>query len=492
MFDRVRARHVALGCGQRPGLDFLETFSPVAQLASVRVVMAIIAGRNYVTIQIDITQAYMHADLEEEIYIELPRNIRQYHKDGRDIVWRLKKALYGLRQAGACWHADIDKALRAFGFRASLHDPCIYMLNNDRYCMMLGLYVDDLICGSSSDEGLDELHSYLLRRFQRITRSELTCVLGIEISKQHDGSYLLHQTSYLAKLVADYPEVKEFDTPMDVNFKISSHDSPKTPAELLANAGLQRKYATLVGQLMWPSRACRPELATAVNILARFTHAPAQRHYNALLRVVGFVKRHPEMGLVYPSGANTKDITRDLAAVSKPQYKHQGNICNRLLAFVDSDHARSEDDRKSVSGCLIFLGGCAVDWFSTKQQLVTVSSTEAEYVAMSQMSRHVIFVKGVVADLGLPQGAVPMFGDNLGSIFLTGHTKVDTSTKAVDVRFHHIRELVATKQIQVIWIPTTFNLADLLTKPLPPLILFGFLVSFMKLPATKMKLLSVN
>ena len=458
--DRYKCRWVCCGYSQRPGLDFAETFAPVVGLTSVRILICIIVQMGLTPFQYDISTAFLYADLTEEIYVSMPDGLKEYAPDGQEYVWRLKKSLYGLKQAPREWHSLISKWLVEYGFQPSPVDSGIYTYRKNGIFCIIGLYVDDIIGGSTSPEFIAGLYSSLSARFD-ITRSEkVNSILGIELDHKENGAILLHQTKYIEDLLAEHgmSDCMPKHVPMDPEFEISSHDCPATPGEKRDMASKAETYQSLIGALLWISRCCHPEISAAVTILCRYTHNPSQRHLNAAMHVLQYLKHAKGYGLLYKKASN-------------PTYQ--------LHAFVDANWAGDLDTRHSTSGLVSVFCGCVISWVSQKQTIVATSTTEAEYVALSSMSKEILFLRNLLDSIGFPQKTSKIHADNMAANFLTEHAKVSTRTKHIDIKYHHIRELVETKQVAVDHVDTKYNISDIATKPLSKVRFYELLKLFM-------------
>lgn len=472
--DKYKARLVACGYDQRWGSDYWDAFAPVMQLTSLRVLLSIFAERDLYTEQIDVETAYLNADLAEEVYVEIPEGLER-ERNGTPMVWRLNKSLYGLKQSARDWNHLISDWLLEQGFNQSEADPCLYTYDKGGVLCYIGIYVDDMVCGCSSKSWFLDFKGRMRGRFTIQELGDIKYVLGIEVNKNKNGIHisLKHYIDTTLELFG-MVECKTRATPMDPDFIVSGYDCPKTPAEIAEMKDVQ--YAQLLGRLNWITRTVRPDIANAVSILSRFTKNPSKRHWEALKGVLRYLKGTSNLGVHYyrkPQDSNSVSTytSADWNDSSNPLKQHD------LSAYSDADWAGDLDSRHSTSGAIILLNGGPVSWISSKQGLVTTSTTEAEYVAYSNAAKETVYLRNLLATLGFTQKptsvftspdntSTPLYGDNQACLFLSNHAKTSSKSKHVDIKLHHIRELVATRKLSTQYVPTKDMLADLLTKPL--------------------------
>lgn len=333
------------GCSQKPGIDFSETFSPVARFDSIRSLLAVAAAKDFEIAQIDVKTAFLYDDLTETIYMEQPDGF----EDGTNRVCLLNKSLYGLRQVPRQWHAKFDNFMKEFGLEPTTADPCIYTSEGGE--LLVALYVDDgLVIGKSKLE-IDKLLKSMQQKFE-ITSSDATCYLGVEIIRNREEKTIrLIQTAYAKAVLKKFgmTSCNSVATPADssITLKINVNNDLKTVP-----------YRQLVGSLMYLAVVTRPDLAYTVATLSRFLDSPTNKHWNAGKRALRYLAGTTDLGITYG---------RDKS--------------NELVAYSDADWANCVSTRKSVSGVVLLLNGGPVVWFSRKQGVVATSTTDAEYVA---------------------------------------------------------------------------------------------------------------
>lgn len=425
-----KARLVLKGCSQKAGVDYTETFAPVARFETIRAVLSVAAQKGYHLTQFDIKTAFLNGELEEELYMEQPEVFDD--KSGR--VCHLLKSLYGLRQAPRAWNNTFNRFLQNHGLTQSLNDPCLYTSTK----LILVLYVDDGLIASESAGASDQLLRALFSTFEAKT-SNACFYLGLQIERSSDRSDIkIHQCSYVNSLL--------------VKFKMSDCNPSVTPAEdsleLEINKGPKSNapYRQLIGGLMYLTVSTRPDIAFVVHKLSQFLENPSDEHWTAAKRVLRYLKQTPKTGIVFSSKTDCP---------------------GRLFTYTDADFAMCIDTRKSTSGVVVLLNDGPIAWMSRKQGVVSCSTTDAEYVAAHDGARETVWLRRLLCDLKtLQNNLTPLFIDNKAARRLIENDSFHQRTKHIDIKFHYKRD-VHLKHIIVTPIHTKEQLADIFTKPLP-------------------------
>ena len=354
-----KARLVARGFTQTYGIDYMETFAPVSKFASLRYLLAQAATYYLEIYQLDIPTAYLNGNLEEIVYIRLP--------DGTPA--RLRKALYGLKQGARCWYTEIDTFLvEELGYQRSEADYGVYSGGG----IVILIYVDDILifCTEGSDRAW-ALREELGRKFRAKDMGQVKDFLGLQVERQSDGSIFVHQTPYILEILelCGMADCKPVATPMEANFypqaSPSTSDTTENP--------LRSTYATIIGKLMFLMLGTRPDIAYAVGALSQFNSNPTEEHMSAVKRVLRYIKGTANHGLYYQAGERAG-----------------------LHGYSDADWGSAPDDRRSTGGYL-FLGGgrnlAAISWSSKRQRTVALSSTEAEYMGLTQAAKEAVWLR---------------------------------------------------------------------------------------------------
>jgi hypothetical protein len=445
-----KARLVAKGFSQLPGIDFTKTFAPVAKATSIRLLAAIACQRGWHLDCFDATRAFLWGDLEEEIYLKLPDGFVNSSTDptppGSTPVWRLLKSMYGLKQASRVWYSKIRGTLERIGFTRSDFDHALFHFSGrwqgTEVSCIIALHVDDGMGGSDSSDFLAWVKAEIMKEFGLKDLGAAKQFLGVEFIRDLARKELwMHQSTYITTLLDDLGmgNCNPAKTPMDVN------RSDFSTEPVLADR--RTEYQMLIGKLLFLSICTRPDISYTVNSLAQHSSAPRQSNFDAIKRTLRYLKGTATLGLHYST-----------------QTKHEPFTPR---GFSDSDWA-GERDRRSVSGYAWFYGSCLIDWGSKKQQCVALSSTEAEYVALTTCIQSGIAIRSLANQLKLdipPPTIVKC--DNEGAISLSSETSHQSRAKHIDIKYHFIRLHVENGTFEIVYVKSRDNCADILTKPLP-------------------------
>jgi len=437
---KYKARVVARGFSQREGVDYNEIFSPVVRHTSIRVLLAIVAHQDLELEQLDVKTAFLHGELEEEIYMSQPEGFQVPGKE--DHVCRLKKSLYGLKQSPRQWYKRFDNFMQQLGYIRSPYDCCVYynqLQGSSRIYLIL--YVDDMLIAAKNKSDIKRLKASLSAEFEMKDLGAASKILGVEIYRDRpNGKLFLSQEGYIKKILNRFgmSTAKPIDTPMATNSKLGMYTvQSEEEKEYMSRV----PYASAVGSLMYAMVCTRPDLAFAVSVVSRYMANPGKDHWQAVKRIFRYLRGTSDVGLCY------------------------GNNSNCIVAgYSDSDYAGDVDNRRSMTGYVFTLGGSVVSWKATLQPTVTLSTTEAEYMALTEAAKEGIWLKGLVNDLGLQQDQALIYCDSLSAICLTKDQVHHEKTKHIDVRYHFLRN---EKRIQVKKVGTADNPADMFTKPVP-------------------------
>ena len=461
---RYKARFVACGYSQKPGEDYDTTFAPVSQLTTFRLFLALSLQLGLTISQADVETAYLYSDLDEEIYIRIPEGMDDRDDDGNKMCWKLKKGLYGLKQSGFLWYRLISGWLRDFGFEQSVVDSCIYVYRNGDVTCLISTYVDDLFISCNCADFKADLIAKLREKFSITESTSFDDALGIQLDHKLDG-FKLHMTNYITAMLERHGMSQCHSTalPMDPGFEIHSKDAPTTDDEKAEMEKLP--YAKLIGELLWLSRCCRPDITFAVSILARFTHCYSRRHFNALKHIMKYLKGTIDYGLIY-----TKSDDFD--------------VQNSLIAYTDSDYAGSKADRYSTSGGILYLANCPISWRTKKQSTIATSTTESELTAMFEMSKEIAFARNLLETLHFEQKKPTILHcDNAGAFHLSKNPAVHDRSKHFEIRVLKVREYVSREYVFPNLIRTSEMIADIFTKALTKGLFERFRTSLFSLSA---------
>ncbi|PRQ60643.1 putative RNA-directed DNA polymerase [Rosa chinensis] len=431
--ERHKARLMARGFTQTYGVDYKETFAHVAKMNTVRVLLSVAVNHAWPLYQMDVKNAFLHGDLEEEIYMKLPPGHSQSHDP--NIVCKLHKAIYGLKQSPRAWYAKLSSVLEEVGFHRSNADSSLFIRIGSTSKLLVLIYVDDLIVTGDNVEEIELLKQSLRSRFAIKDLGILKYFLGIEMATSHKGLFL-NQRNYVLDLLqdADMKDCKPARTPLDSKLQLNVLSEP------LSNL---TSYQRLVGKLIYLT-ITRPDIAYAVSIVSQFMHAPTLAHLHIIKRILRYLKGSVGRGILMKNNGNT-----------------------HIMGYTDSDWADNSLDRKSTTGFCTFVGGNLVTWKSKKQTVVARSSAEAEYRAMTSTACELIWLKCLLSDLGfLSSQPMSLFCDNQAAMHIASNPVFHERTKHIEVDCHYIRDQVQSKIIDTHYTQSHDQLADIFTKSL--------------------------
>ncbi|KAG7543853.1 Reverse transcriptase RNA-dependent DNA polymerase [Arabidopsis thaliana x Arabidopsis arenosa] len=451
--ERFKARLVAKGYTQKEGVDYGDTFSPVAKMTTVKVLLSVSAAKNWNLHQLDISNAFLNGDLDEEIYMSLPQGYSP-RKGGSlpdNAVLKLEKSLYGLKQASRQWYLKFSTTLMNLGFKKSQADHTLFTRKAGNVFTSLLVYVDDIVIAGNDEEVIAQLKVDLAKAFKLRDLGPLKYFLGLEIARSVEGISIC-QRKYTLELLEETGLLgcRPSSIPMEPSQKLTQHnDEPE-----IENP---ETYRRLVGKLMYLT-ITRPDITFAVNKLCQFSSSPKRSHLNAAYKVVHYLKGTAGLGLFYSS---------------------KSDLC--LKAYTDADWGSCVDSRRSTSGYCMFLGDSLVSWKSKKQDMASASSAESEYRAMAMASKEIAWLVKLVAEFQIPHmKPVPMFCDSTAAIHIANNSVFHERTKHIENDCHITRDRIEQGLLKTLHVTTTSQLADILTKPLFPS-LFNSLLSKMSL-----------
>lgn len=440
---KYKARLVAQGFSQIPGIDYTDNYAPVARLDAVRVCMALSAIKKWNMRQLDIKGAYLNGVLEEELYMRQPEGF----DDGTGRICKLKRALYGLKQAGRVWNKKLNSTLLAMGYTRTDADPCVYTKVKGDITVVLTVWVDDLIlCGNSQVE-IDRTVAELGKSFEVKDLGEPKLLLGIQITRNAKaGTVTLSQRNYINTILHrfGYSDLNPASSPLDPNTHLKKRDKNLPP-----DPAVVHDYQAKLGSVMYAAIGTLPQLAFAVQKLSQFSSNPAPEHVTALKRVFRYLVhvRDRNLGLTYGG---------------------QETWPEEIVGYTDSDWASDLDDRRSTSGFVFMLGGGAVCWSSKKQASPATSSCEAEYMAAAHCARHAIWLRRLLSDLSISiSSPTTLFIDNQSTLRLTQDEMFSQRSKHIDIQYHFTRYHVLNGNLSTFYCSTKDMVADIMTKSLP-------------------------
>ncbi|GJW48735.1 putative ribonuclease H-like domain-containing protein [Tanacetum coccineum] len=428
---RNKARLVAQGHRQEEGIDYDEVFAPVARLEAIRIFLAFASYMGFIVYQMDVKSAFLYGKIDEEVYVSQPPGFLDPKYPEK--VYKVVKALYGLHQAPRAWYATLSTFLLKNGYRRGTIDKTLFLKKDKHDIILVQVYVDDIIFGSTKKSWCDEFEALMKSRFQMSSMGELTFFLGLQVKQKPNGIFI-SQDKYVAEILKkfDFASVKTASTPIETQ-------KPLVKDEEASDVDVHL-YRSMIGSLMYVT-ASRPDIMFAVCACSRFQVTPKTSHLSAVKRIFRYLKGKPKLGLWYPRVSSFD-----------------------LESYSDSDYAGANLDRKSTTGGCQFLGRRLITWQCKKQTIVATSTTEAEYVAAASCCGQVLWIQNQMLDYGFNFMNTKIYIDNESTICIVKNPVYHSKTKHIAIRHHFIRDAYEKKLIQVLKIHTNDNVADLLTK----------------------------
>jgi hypothetical protein len=434
--DKYKSRVVAKGYLQGKGISgelcSENVFAPASNITTLRVLLSLAAQEDLDADQLDVKTAFLNGELEEEIYMKCPPGFEVAGK-----VWRLRKALYGLRQAAQAWYKKLKESLLGAGFSISSADPCLYIIAHEGANVFVLVHVDDcLVVGHKA--GVQYAKGLICSLFDVKDLGPASTFLGLDVVRDRSiRSLWLGQPRYVQSMLEQFNLVgcKSRVAPLDTGTQL------RKDGELL---DADTPYSALVGSLLYLATSTRPDISHAVGMLSRFVSSPRVEHWNAAKSVLRYLAGTPNMGLLY------------------------GDRTQPFVGYTDSDFAGDTDERRSTSGFVFMYGGAAVAWRSKLQSIVATSTCEAELVAAAQAVKEALHFGKLLTDLCGVYRPITVCVDNQPAIVLLRNPAAGAHnrTKHVDICYHFARHRVAIGDVRIEYIATTQMVADVFPKQL--------------------------
>ena len=354
---------------------------------------------------------------------------------------KLKKSLYGLKQAPRQWYLKFDEFMRKNGYVRSESDHCCYRKKFKSSYIILLLYVDDMLVAGSDIQEINRLKKQLSSKFEMKDLGSARQILGMSIIRDRvAGTLKLSQEKYIQKVLEKFSmsDAKARSTPLGSNLKLSKSQSPKKEADKAEMAKIP--YASAVGSLMYAMVCTRPDIAHAVGVVSRFMSNPGKEHWEGVKWLLRYLK-------------GTADVT---LCFSKKKVSLEG--------FSDADLGGCDDSGKSTTGYVFTIGGTAISWMSRLQKSVALSTTEAEYMALAEATKELIWLKNFLSELGLKQEDCALHCDNESAVHLAKNPVFHSRTKHIKLRYHFVRDHISEGTFNLKKILGARNPADMFTK----------------------------
>lgn len=433
--ERFKARLVAQGFKKSMGFDWESTFSPVMKRRTVRILIAVAVENDWVIDHVDVTSAYLNSPISVETYMEQPELYVEKGKGRHGYVCKLKKSIYGLPNASKDWNSCVTKVLIQLGFKQCISDPCVFVKPD----LIVGLYVDDLLVIGIKENVISfksELSSILNIRDLGSAKN----LLSFQI-EQHDGKVSLSQANFINKILCEFglQDSKACTSPLPMSKTCESNNDEKVDSTM---------YRSAVGSILYVSNNTRPDLSYAVHKVSQNNQCPTESNWRSVKHLLRYINGTKELKLVYQKTGKPVEV------------------------YCDADWGGSGcvEERRSISGIVIFLAGAAIIWKSMKQSTIARSTVAAEYMSMAEAALELKWLRNLFTEM-LQDKFIPkpttIYADNMGAITLSKHDLLTERTKHLDLQYHICKEQVKDGFILYKYVPSSNNIADIFTKNLP-------------------------
>lgn len=443
---RYKARLCAQGFCQVAGIDYGETFSPVASFKSVRTLLAIAAEQDLELSQLDVQTAFLYGKLDADVYMRVPPGVES---GGPNLVCKLDKALFGLKQSPKLWNSELNATLLSLGFDRLVNDPCLYVRRHRGEVLYLAVWVDDIVVASSSEKQTRWFKDQMSKRYNMTDCGELHWCLGMRIRRDRDkGTITIDQERYIKDVLQRFRmgDCNPASIPAHPGVHLTKEMSPSTDEEIQRMKSVP--YRSAVGSLMFAMVGTRPDIAAAVARVCRYMENPGEQHWAAVKQIFHYLRGHAELGLTFRRGSGLQ-----------------------LRGWSDADWAEDRDTRRSTTGYVFTLAGAAISWKSKLQTTPALSTTEAEYMSAGAGVQEALSLRSLLEELGHVQsGPTPLCEDNQGCIRLALNRGSSYRTRHIAIRHHFIRHYtdpaLGNHTIDLTYVPTKKMVADAMTKAL--------------------------
>jgi hypothetical protein len=457
--NRFKARWVARGFTQQYGVDYEETYSPVLKYKTLRLLLAITAINDLELELMDVQTAYLNAPLNERVMMVQPEG---YEEGGKQLVCLLHKALYGLKQAGREWNKHLDSFVQSLGFTRCVTDTCLYVKKSRTgHMMLLSVYVDDIPSAFAECDRVEweEMKKSFFDKYKIKFLGAADWVLNMRITRNREEKRLyLDQQAYVEQMLEEFnmSEVRTVTTPGSQE-ELSRSDGPRDAEGHLRMRSIP--YRRVVGTLMYLSNTSRPDITHSVHVVSQYAQNPGEKHWAAVKQILRYLCGTTNYGLKFEPNGEESTLG--------------------LTVFADASWANCVDSRRSTTGWAMKIGEqCWIDWNSHKQETVALSTCEAEYMAIGTATQGILWTQQMLREIAVVASntlITPIiYSDNKSAICMSKNDVHHNRSKHIDIRHHFIRDEIAKKSITLEWVTTGEQIADILTKSLPPRLFVQF------------------
>ena len=511
-YDKHKARLVAKGFMEKLGSDFFSSFSPMASLTTARSLLAIAVHLGLEVFHSDIPQAFIKSILDADIWLRLPPGVNFMDDKGKaHRIVKLVRSLYGLRQSPQLFNKELVRFMTSQGFKQANSDSCLFTKQTPKGFLIACSEVDDILVTGTDNDAVDQFRQALVTEYEITDWDPISSFLGININydliagrmcfdveNKIDKLFKQHSV-LLTALELQGKSRSKFDTPL-----LEAHGNIADDTKLTSEVDryIQQHYASINGALIYMGITCRCDFTFALSKTSKGMHDPRPKHVAMLKQLLGYTLKNKDIGLVFEQ---KPELFSMLTEVSKTDAAlsfittSDGQCIHRFTGFADANFANlSDDERKSNTGFIIFLFGCAICWRSKLQPITATSTHEAELIACASASQEIIWCRKLLQDLGFALNLTPvklsdpnrirecleddgitvsdeqyqldplwLFNDNLGTTQTINRPESSSQrSKHIDLRYYCVRQYVRDMKIRVAYIGTDYNIADFFTKGL--------------------------
>jgi transposase InsO family protein len=470
---KFKGRLVGRGFTQTKGVDYFETYSSVASMTSMKMVLSIANEKDWDIHQLDIETAYLNAEVKETIYMEQPQGFVEPGKEG--YVCLLKKSLYGLKQSARNWNNCLGGFLKEIGLEQSKIDDCVYYYKDKKGSLVYVIvYVDDLIVTGNSNKIIVQIKDRLKKRFVVKDLGQVHQLLGMVVERDRKAKTMkIHQGPYIRRMLS------EFDVtgvrPTSVPATRETYVEHIEAAFRGDKRTIDFDYRSAIGAIMHLSNSTRPDLTNITRFLASFVSNYTDVHIRMVKKVLKYLEGVPDLGLFYQSSSGETTMLSYVHKFSKDDMK------GMLHAYSDASWGDNYHDATSNSGIAIMLGENLVLWKSLKQREIAMNSMHSEYIAMSKCVEEIKFCRELLLELGLFKGVSTMItpnreakkmiekgviirGDNISSIIVANGSASKRRTKGINIKYHNVKQAIIDQLVKLEYVKSSENRADMFTK----------------------------